>query len=341
MTGHGRSLRWRIVSRPLREPFRIADRCYDAFDTINVEIGERGCLGRGEGAPLGYLSQTIADLAGWVEAARPMIEQGGDRAMLRERMPASGARNALDCALWDLEAQLTGRPVWDLAGVGAPKPVRTTFTIGCGNPAEMARSALGWSAASALKLKLGGDGQDAARIDAVRKARPDAWIGVDANRSLTPLSFKALGTALRDAAIALVEQPLPIGCEALVPHLGAQLPIIADESLQTLDDLPAIRSSFDGINIKLDKCGGLTEALLLVEAARAAGLQVMVGNMGGSSIAMAPAWMLAGLCDHVDLDGPIYLKDDEQPAASYSAGLVSCDPALWGTPRNEAGEPVR
>jgi L-alanine-DL-glutamate epimerase-like enolase superfamily enzyme len=325
----------RIVRRALRTPFRIAGVVYDAFDTVVAEIAEGGRSGRGEGAPLGYKGQTAAQLIACMEAVKPLVEDGCDRDRLRGVMPPSGARNAMDCALWDLEAQQTGVPVWSRAGLAAPRPIRTTFTIGCDRPPAMAASALRWPEARALKLKLCGDDDDAARIAAVRAARPDAWLAVDANRSLSPSSFGALRPALSAARVALVEQPLDVGAEAAVAGLRSPVPVVADESFQTLADLDGLVGRFDGVNIKLDKCGGLTEAILIVEQARRLGLSVMVGNMGGSSLAMAPAAVIAGYCDHVDLDGPIYLEADESPPADYRGGLVAVPPALWGSRRGE------
>lgn len=333
MSASRRDLRCRIVQRALREPFSIAGTIYDAFETVVVEISEEGRLGRGEGAPLGYRGQTVSRLLAWIEAVRPLVEDGCDRHDLRQVMAPSGARNAIDCALWDLEAQRTGAPVWAMAGLAEPCPVRTTFTIGCDSPETMAASALRWTEARALKLKLCGDDDDAARIAAVRAARPEVWLAVDANRSLSQVSFGALRPALLAAEIALVEQPLDVGADDAIAALDSPIPVVADESFQALTDLAGLVGRFDGINIKLDKCGGLTEAILIVEQARTLGLSVMVGNMGGSSLAMAPAAMIAGYCDHVDLDGPIYLESDEEPPTDYGAGLFSVPPALWGSQR--------
>ncbi len=330
-----RTFECRIVRRALRTPFRIAGVIYEAFETVVAEIGEGNRSGRGEGAPLGYKSQTAAQLIAWMESIRPLVEDGCDRHRLRSAMPPSGARNAIDCALWDLEAQQTGVPVWSRAGLAEPRPIRTTFTIGCDSPRNMAASALRWPEARALKLKLCGDDDDAARIASVRAVRPDVWLAVDANRSLSPESFGALSPALRAGSIALIEQPLDMGAEDAVAGLRSPVPVVADESFQTLADLGALAGRFDGINIKLDKCGGLTEAILIVEQARRLGLSVMVGNMGGSSLAMAPAALIAGYCDHVDLDGPIYLEADESPSADYGAGLFAVPPALWGSQRDE------
>lgn len=336
MAASRRDLRCRIVRRALREPFSIAGVIYNAFETVVVEISEGGRSGRGEGAPLGYKGQTAEKLLAWIGAAQSLVEDGCDRHDLRKAMAPSGARNAIDCALWDLEAQQTGAPVWAMAGLAEPSPIRTTFTIGCDSPDAMAASALRWTEARALKLKLCGDEDDAARIMAVRAARPEVWLAVDANRSLSPVSFGALCPALLAAEITLVEQPLDVVADDAIAGLGSPVPVVADESFQTLTDLAGLGGRFDGINIKLDKCGGLTEAILIVEQARTLGLSVMVGNMGGSSLAMAPAAMIAGYCDHVDLDGPIYLESDEAPPADYGAGLFSVPPGLWGSQRVEA-----
>jgi len=246
-------------------------------------------------------------------------------------LPAGGARNALDLALWDLESACTGTPAWQLAGLGPTRPLLTTFTVGADEPGVMAERAAAYTHARALKLKLTGDpALDAARVRAVRLRLPQAWIGVDANQGYDAASLPALLPALVDAKVSLLEQPCARGREADLDAVARVLPVAADESILDLAELEALHHRFDVINIKLDKCGGLTEGLLMARRARALGKQVMVGNMAGSSLAMAPAFVLGQLCDVVDLDGPLFLAEDRVPSVRYQDGHVDCPPGIWG-----------
>ena len=249
-------------------------------------------------------------------------------------MPASGARNALDCALWELEAQRSGLPVWQLAGLTAPRPLRTTFTLGAADPAVMAAGAqTGFCAqALALKLKLTGDTLvDIERVRAVRQARPEVWLAVDANQGYTPASIEALLPVLVACQVKLLEQPFARGREQDMRLVDFPLQTAADESCLHLAELDAVVGLFDVINIKLDKCGGLTEGLLMARRAAQLGLDVMVGNMGGTSLAMAPAFVLGQLCDVVDLDGPTILTQDCSPAVRYESGCIDIPAGLWGS----------
>jgi len=264
---------------------------------------------------------------------RQVLAEGDlDRAALPERLPPGGARNALDCALWDLEARRAGEPVWRLAGLPQPRPLRTTCTIGVAAPEAMGRRAVTLSAARALKLKLNGDGQDAQRIRAVRAARPDVWLGVDANHGFDLPGLAGLAATLVDCDVRLVEQPLTVGQEDELRELGFPVPLCADESVQSGADLEALVGRFQVINIKLDKCGGLTEGLAMVERARALGFKVMVGNMTCTSLGCAPAFLLAQVCDLADLDGPMFLRADRAEAVRYRDGDIHCEPDVWGSP---------
>lgn len=248
-------------------------------------------------------------------------------------MAAGGARNAIDCALWELEAGLGGQPAWRMAGVDKPRALLTTFTLPADEPEAMAEGAKQYAQARALKLKLTGDVQlDAARVRAVRSARSDTWIGVDGNQGFSRDRLEALLPALLEANVKLVEQPFPRGMEAELDGFARPIPFAADESVLTTGDVKGLVGRFDVINIKLDKCGGLTEGLLMAEEARGLGFQVMVGNMGGSSWAMAPAFILGQSCDIVDLDGPIFLQSDRTPGAVYDDGSVFCPDEVWGAP---------
>ena len=329
-------LHTRLEKWALKVPFHITGYTFDVFDALVVSLQEGSHVGRGEALGVYYHDDTPVSMQAQVEALRERIEAGMTRQQLLQLLPAGGARNAIDCALWDLEAKRAGRPVWMLAGLDAPRPLLTTFTVGAAEPATMAEAARSFSAARALKLKLTDDGLNADRVRAVRAACPGAWIMVDANQGFTRESFAHLLPALVDAGIAVVEQPFPIGSEAWLDGLDSPIMIAADESVQDHYDLPSLVGRVGMINIKLDKCGGLTEALAMAEQARGLGFELMVGNMSGSSLAMAPAFVLGQLCKVVDLDGPVFLRGDPQPSATYEDGRIWCDDAVWGGPQAAA-----
>jgi L-alanine-DL-glutamate epimerase-like enolase superfamily enzyme len=252
-------------------------------------------------------------------------------------LPAGGARNALDCALWDLEAKLTGRSVWQLAGLEKPRSIVTTLTCGADTPQNMAAKAKGdYVNARAIKLKLTGESSDRDRVRAVREARPDVWLGVDANQGFTRESLEQLMPTLIDARVELIEQPFRIGEEALLDGFESPIPIAADESVQTSADIQSMVGRFNMINIKLDKSGGLTEGLAMARAAQRLGLELMVGNMIGTSLAMAPAFLLGQLCRVADLDGPTFLKADRPVGVEYVDGHIACGEELWGGVRSVA-----
>jgi L-alanine-DL-glutamate epimerase-like enolase superfamily enzyme len=237
----------------------------------------------------------------------------------------------LDCALWELEALQAGCAVWQLAEVPPPIPLRTTMTLGADSPAVMAAGATALADARALKLKLTGETvADMERVRAVRDARPDAWIGVDANQGYEPDTLEALIGTLVECRISLLEQPFPRGREDWMDGLKLPIQTAADESCQDLEELETLPGRFDVVNIKLDKCGGLTEGLLMARRARALGLGIMVGNMVGTSLAMAPAYVLGQLCQIVDLDGPIFLTADRAETVSYRNGDIFCSADVWG-----------
>jgi L-alanine-DL-glutamate epimerase-like enolase superfamily enzyme len=265
-----------------------------------------------------------------IEALRPRIEAGVDRKTAQNLLPPGGARNALDCALWDLEAKVTGHPVWQIAGLKQPKPVITTFTCGADTPEGMAAAARGYRQAQAIKLKLTGEPIDADRVRAVREMRPDVWLGVDANQGFTRSSLEGLMPVLTQARVSLIEQPFPVGHEAWLDGINSSIPIAADETVQASSDLSGLPGRFEVVNIKLDKCGGLTEALAMARTAHQLGLKTMVGNMIGTSLAMAPAFLVGQLCEVVDLDGPIFLKNDRLQAVQYEHGCITSPDSLWG-----------
>ena len=318
---------------PLRAPFRIADHIFDAVEVVLVSLEKDGAVGRGEAAGVFYRDDLPSLMVAQIESVRDQVEAGVTRESLLHLIAAGGARNALDCALWELEAQMTGRSVSAIAGLDEPKPLLTTFTCGADVPDRMAAAASAYATAKAIKIKLTGDSQDVERVRAVRRVRPDVWLGIDANQSLSRLKLDNLLPILVDEGVSLIEQPFPVGEEALLDGLHSPIPIAADESAQTLADLPRLMGRFEVINIKLDKCGGLTEGLALARAAAECGMQVMVGNMLGTSLAMAPAFVLGQLCDLVDLDGPVFLKTDRRRTVQYVDGYISCPDDLWGGAR--------
>jgi L-Ala-D/L-Glu epimerase len=312
-------------------PFRITGFVFEHQDAVVVTVDDGVHRGRGEASGVFYLDDDVPRMAAAIEAQRAAIERGIDRAAVQGLLPPGGARNALDCALWELEAQRSGKPAWALAGLPAPKPLVTTFTLGAEPPEVMAAGARRFADARALKVKLTGDFElDSARVAAVRAARPDVWLGVDANQGYALAALPQLIRMLREEDVDLIEQPVARGQEAGLEEIDSEIPIAADESALSLKDLPGLVGRFDVVNIKLDKCGGLTEGLAMAHDARRLGLQVMVGNMMGTSLAMAPAFVLGQLCDVVDLDGPTFLKRDREHAVTYSDGRIWCDEAVWG-----------
>ena len=319
-----------IENFPLRQPFSITGSTMVDTDVVVVTLGKDGHSGRGEASGVDYRGEDAPGMVRQIEAVRAAIAQGLDRDSLQRLLPAGGARNAVDCALWDLEAKLTGRAAWQIAGLEPPKPLLTTFTVGANDPEKMAGDARAYGQARAIKMKLTGQAADADRVRAVRAARPDVWLGVDANQGFTPASLAGLMPVLLDARVQLIEQPFPVGREEQMDGLGSPIPCAADESVQGLDDLPKLARRFQVVNIKLDKCGGLTEGLRMARQARQLGFEVMVGNMVGSSLAMAPAFLVGQLCSVVDLDGPVLLSRDRSNPVVYEDGKVACPEALWG-----------
>jgi L-alanine-DL-glutamate epimerase-like enolase superfamily enzyme len=300
---------------------------------VVARIAERDIAGEGEAAGVYYLGDDADRMCADIERVRRDVEAGIDRKSLRQLLPPGGARNSLDCALWDLEAKRLGQPVWRIAGLERPRPLLTTFTIPANDPGTMAAKALEYAQAKSLKLKLTGElPLDAERVRAVRKARPDAWLGVDANQGFTPASLTVLMPDLVACKVKLVEQPFARGHDADLEGFRCPIPVAADESVQGLADIEHLVGRFDIVNIKLDKCGGLTEGLAMAAEARRLGLDVMVGNMIGTSLAMAPAWILGQLCDINDIDGTLFIARDRVPAMRFESGKVSYPENGWGHP---------
>lgn len=320
----------RVRDLPLNAPFRIAGHVFTSLPVLEAWARRGGVCGRGEASGIYYLADTPMTAQATLDALVP--ERGLTREALRCILPPGGARNALDCALWELESRESGLPAWKLAGLPAAGPLLTTMTLGANDPAVMADGARGLAGARALKLKLTGDADlDIARVRAVQAARPDVWLGVDANQGYADADALApLAPVLVECDVKLLEQPFPRGREAALDGLGLPLPVAADESCLDLGELESLPGRFQVVNIKLDKCGGLTEGLMMARRARELGLDVMVGNMVGTSLAMAPAFVLGQLCDVVDLDGPIFLRTDPEPCISYTDGNVCCPQRVWG-----------
>jgi L-alanine-DL-glutamate epimerase-like enolase superfamily enzyme len=311
-------------------PFVIARGAKHHVDVVAVTLREDAHRGRGEGTPIYYRGDDSVTALAAIEAASPAIEAGATRADLLDLMPAGAARNAIDAALWDLEAKLQGQRVYELIGLPSPRPVLTAYTISLGDPADMERQARAAAARELLKLKLGGEG-DIDRVRAVRQAAPDARLIADANQSWVGQDIEALCHALHALGVELVEQPLPAGEDAGLLNLRTAVPLAADESCHTRADLDAVVGRYRFINVKLDKTGGLTEALALIHAARMRGLGVMTGCMLSTSLGVAPAFMAAMQSDYVDLDGPLLLAADRVPGLEFSGSDVHPpQAALWG-----------
>jgi L-alanine-DL-glutamate epimerase-like enolase superfamily enzyme len=326
------SLRYRVETHRLAAPFRISGYVFEASDVVVAELSDGEFTGRGEAAGVYYLGDDSAHIAAELEAHRDLIEHCIDREQLRRLMPRGGARNAVDCALWDLESKREDRPALEIARIDSPRPLVTTFTLGADEPQAMAEGARRFADAKAIKVKLTGELElDVRRVAAIREARPDVWLGVDANQGFTRSDLDPLVNALHAQRVSLIEQPLKRGSEADLEGYRCPITIAADESLQGLDDVPGLVGGFDMVNIKLDKCGGLTEALLIAEEARRQGLGVMVGNMVGTSLAMAPAFVVGQHCDVVDLDGPTFLTEDRKPSCEYRDGAIWCSGEVWGS----------
>ncbi|TVP73933.1 MAG: dipeptide epimerase [Rhodobacteraceae bacterium] len=310
----------------LAEVFTIARGSRTHADVLRVELHREGVSGHGESVPYARYGETMASVRAQIES----VAVGIDRAGLQSALPAGAARNALDSALWDWEAKRAGQPVWELAGLAAPRPVLTAFTLSLDTPAKMELAARKHAHRPLLKIKLGTP-DDMARLEAVRRGAPKTRIIVDANEGWSAEIYADLAPHLLRLGVAMVEQPLPAGADEMLAEIARPLPVCADESCHDRASLAGLKGKYDMVNIKLDKTGGLTEALGLRDAARAEGYGVMVGCMVGSSLAMAPAVLVAQGADVVDLDGPLLLAEDRDPPLHYDdKGVHPPLPALWG-----------
>ncbi|HPD91427.1 MAG: dipeptide epimerase [Rhodobacter sp.] len=310
----------------LAEVFTISRGSRTEARVLTVRIERDGLTGRGECVPYARYGETIESVAAQIAG----LPGGIDRDALQSALPAGAARNAVDCALWDLEAKRRGTRVWTLAGLAAPGPMETCFTLSLDTPERMRAAAARNAHRPLLKIKLGTP-DDMARLEAVRAGAPNARIVVDANEGWTAEVYSDLAPHLLRLGVQMVEQPLPAGQDDLLAEIARPLPVCADESCHDRASLPALRGKYDMVNIKLDKTGGLTEALALRDAARAEGYRVMVGCMVGTSLAMAPAVLVAQGAEVVDLDGPLLLAEDRATPLAYdAAGVHPPEAALWG-----------
>jgi len=320
----------RIERWPIAGAFTIARGSKTEAVVVVAELADGDHVGRGECVPYARYGESVEGVVATIEGQREFVEGGGDRLALQGAMGPGAARNALDCAFWDLEAKKAGRPVWQLAGLAEPRPVTTAFTVSLGEPDAMGAAAAKAAHRPLLKVKLG-TADDAARIAAVRSNAPGAKLIIDANEGWRPDNLARNMAACASAGVVMIEQPLPAADDAALAGIARPVPVCADESLHDRASLAHLAGRYDAINIKLDKAGGLTEALALAAEARARGLMVMIGSMVATSLAMAPAVILAQGADFVDLDGPLLLAKDRDPGLRFVGSMIEPpEPALWG-----------
>lgn len=314
---------------PLKEVFRISRGSRTEAHVVVVTVTHGQHIGRGEGVPLARYNQSTPSALAQIES----IKNAGDldRDRVQQLLPPGAARNALDCALWELEAKISGKRVWELANIPIAHEIETSFTISLDTPEKMATAAGANSNAPILKLKLGGDDVDLARVEALREAAPAARLLIDANESWSVEHYRKIVPALKELGVELIEQPFPADADEVLETLAHPIPVCADESCHTSTDLPRLKNRYEVVNVKLDKTGGLTEALLLCESAHESGFKLLIGCMACTSLGIAPARLLASAADYVDLDGPLLLASDRHAGLSYRNGKIGTPSrALWG-----------
>jgi L-alanine-DL-glutamate epimerase-like enolase superfamily enzyme len=314
---------------PLKEVFRISRGSRTEARVVVLTATDGEHVGRGEGVPLARYNQNTASVLAQIESIENVRDLNRDK--LQQLLPPGAARNALDCALWDLEAKISGKRVWELTNIPIVPETETSFTISLDTPGKMAESARAAANAPILKLKLGGDSLDLARVEAVREAVPNARLLIDANESWSPAHYRRIVPALKRLRVELIEQPFPADADAVLETLDHPIPVCADESCHTSADFPRLKNRYEVINVKLDKTGGLTEALHLCERAGERGFKLLIGCMVCTSLSIAPARLLASITDWVDLDGPLLLARDRGHGLTYENGRIGL-PAweLWG-----------
>lgn len=314
---------------PLKEVFRISRGSCTEARVVVATISDGEHIGRGECVPIARYNQTCASVIAQIESIKAV--SGLDRDELQQLLPPGAARNALDCALWDLEAKISGKRVWELGNVPIVPEFATTLTISFDTPAKMAAAAKASATSPILKLKLGGDKLDLPRVEAVRDAAPAARLLIDANESWSPEHYHKIVPALKELGVELIEQPFPADADEVLETLDHSVPVCADESCHTSADLARLKKLYEAVNVKLDKTGGLTEALRLCENARQSGFKLLIGCMVCTSLGIAPARLLASFVEWADLDGPLLLASDREHPVPYENGRIGI-PAreLWG-----------
>ena len=314
---------------PLKEVFRISRGSRTETRVVAVTVSDGKHVGRGEGVPIKRYNQSTASVLAQIESVNSVHDW--DRLKLQQLLPPGAARDALDCALWDLEAKNSCKRVWELANMKIVDQVETSFTISLDTPEKMAAAAKAAATRPILKLKLGGESLDLSRVEAVREAAPNTRLLIDANESWSPDHYRKIVPALKGLAVELIEQPFPADADEVLETLDHPIPVCADESCDTTADLPRLKNRYEAVNVKLDKTGGLTEALRLCDRAREGGFKLLIGCMVGTSLGMAPARLLASAAEWVDLDGPLLLARDREHSLQYDHGRIGI-PAreLWG-----------
>ena len=314
---------------PLKQTFRISRGSRTEARVVGVTVTDEKHVGRGEAVPIRRYNQTIESVLAQIESFKAAANL--DRERLQELLPAGAARNAVDCALWDLEAKRSSTRVWELAKIETVAEVVTSFTISLDSPEKMAAAATSARGLPMLKLKLGGDELDLPRVEAVRKAASNTRLLVDANESWSPDHYRNIAPKLKGLGVEVIEQPFPADTDEVLATLDHPVPVCADESCHTTADLSGLKNRYEMINVKLDKTGGLTEALRLCERGREMGFKILIGCMVGTSLSMAPARVVASIADYVDLDGPLLLARDRNDGLPYQNGKIGLpSPQLWG-----------
>jgi L-Ala-D/L-Glu epimerase len=319
-----------VESWPLAGTFAISRGAKTAADVVVVTLSDGEHVGRGESVPYAHYGESMASVVEQLRECASNLTLGLEPSGAQGLLPAGAARNALDCALWDLTARRTGQRVWSLAGLAQPEPVTTAYTLSLDSPEKMGAAAALNAHRPLIKLKLAGEG-DIERVTAVRENAPESTLIVDANEGWRPEQVEPMAHGLAELGVAMVEQPVPANEDEVLARLAHPLPFCADESCHTREGLEQLAGRYEFVNIKLDKTGGLTEALALRDAARAQGFRIMIGCMLGTSLGMAPAVLLAQGAEFVDLDGPLWIAKDRQPGLRYDVSRV--DPStqeLWG-----------
>ena len=332
-TVSSRKLEFNIAEQvwPLDKPFRISRGSRTEARVVVVTIGDGKHIGRGEAVPAKRYNETVDSVKARLERVFPKLERGINRERVQELLPAGPARNALDCAVWDFEAKRSGKRAWESAKIPVADEVVTAFTISLDTPEEMGAAARAHAASPVLKLKLGGDFLDLDRVEAVRENAPRVRLLVDANESWSPSHYTKIVPQLKSLGVELIEQPFPANTDQVLETLDHPIPVCADESCHTASDLSRLVNRYEAINVKLDKTGGLTEALKLCAQARQNGFKVLIGCMVCTSLGIAPARLLASSADYLDIDGPLLLAGDRHHPLPYHDCKVGLPPReLWG-----------